>query len=290
MGFEIPNDLNKKKNETSQAEKAAGQQEPEDAAGKSNAEGTAERIDKQKEFGLNNEQYEVFINLAKTEIINWPPKILDYFDNLDPEKMPKDGPEMAALVASQIKEQGLEREQSPAEKNITAEIAKEQQEISPGILSRLVPKKMKKAIGIGFASLSLFAASGAFSNADAGGPKRPSFGTQMADTVKQGLIGIVGSNFDRAIKSGYAEDQLRYQIEQQVAQREVQMHYQERQMEMNMRMQEKQMEMQERRMDRQMDRQIDMQKKQAEIRAGQAAGAKGTSNPANPETPSGAAF
>jgi hypothetical protein len=298
MGFEMPpKDFFKKKNEAPNINDVTGSQIPENEVvqpAESNEKKPEQQIDYQKEFGLNDEQYKVLIELGKTEIKNWPPGLLERFDNLGVENMPKDGPEIAATVAGQIKEQKLEREQSPQEKQVTAEIAKEQKEISPGILSKLIPKRLKKAIGVGFASLSLFAAAGSFSNAEAGGPgHRPSFGSQLAREFQIGALKGVANAFDSTIEDMKARDRMARQFEQQAAQMEMNMYYQQRQMELSLRMQERQMEIQEKRMDRQEDRQFDRQERQAKARANEAARLKGGSNTTNPGitgTPSGEAF
>jgi len=138
----------------------------------------------------------------------------------------------------------------------------------------LVPKKLAKAFAIGCASITLFGAAGSFSKAEAGGPGRPSFGTQLGWEFKMGALKGVAYSFDSTLKDLEARDRMARQMEQQAAQMEMNMYYQERMSEMNMRNQARQMRLQE-----------EAQQRRNDEAARQAAIIKGINNPTNPGTP-----
>lgn len=207
----------------------------------------------QEKVGLTDEQYKKFVNITNAQASEWPEELLINLENFDFENETKDGSALAIRVADWIKERYPEKNVSLEEEQVVMEIAQEFKEVGPGILSSLVPEKLKKAFLVGFASLSLFAASGSFSKAEAGGPHGYRFGPHLAEAFGRGIVNVVGSSFDRAIQDGYARDQMNRRIQEQLVLDEINARRQEQQMEMNMRMQERQMEMNMRMQERQME-------------------------------------
>jgi|GEM_PF-1194632 len=127
------------------------------------------------------------------------------------------------------------------------QVGREQDELKGGIFSKL-SEKVRKAALVGFAGLSLFAASGSFSNAEAGDR---SFAGKMVRQIEAGVLNQVRGGFQRGEREADWQQQMSQQIEMQEyynrrndEQMARQMEYQRRQQRDNERIQqERQREM-----------------------------------------------